>query len=515
MFVGLPGFYGAWLMPIYGHTQHAGLAENVLDHRLNCRTVYMNSVNRFLYWDMNYHVEHHLFPLVPYRNLGRLHQLVKADMPKPYNGLLEAWREVLPTILRQMKDPTYYIRRPLPSPTVTADSPFAPRILHAKGEPVDGWVEICASSFLGLEEVIRFDHESKTYAIYRTADGTLYATDGICTHGNTHLATGFSSGTLIECSKHNGRFDITDGSPRRPPVCVGLKTYQIREHEGKIFLDLNSAGGCGLSESITTYRFRVVQQRQRGHVHQGTGAGARARLAAFPITSRATTCSSTFPPTTRSRSAKSRSTPPYDKIWRAGNVYEYRAANPLPVRRNFSIVTRPGADRQLRFNVRISTPPRGVDCSAGVGTTWLHRLKPGERVTAIGPFGSFRIKPGEGEMVYVGGGAGMAPLRSHLAHLFEAEQTGRRVSFWYGARSLQESFYRDYFADLAGKFPNFSFHLALSEPLPEDNWQSHTGFIHDVLHRQYLAAHPDPAGIEYYLCGPPAMIQAALKCSTS
>ncbi len=148
MFVGLPGFYGAWLTPIYGHTQHAGLAENVLDHRLNCRTVYMNAVNRFLYWEMNYHVEHHMFPLVPYHNLGRLHQLVKADMPKPYNGLLEAWREVLPTILRQMKDPTYYIRRQLPTPTVTADSPSAPRILHAKGEPVDGWVEICVSSFL-------------------------------------------------------------------------------------------------------------------------------------------------------------------------------------------------------------------------------------------------------------------------------------------------------------------------------------------------------------------------------
>ena len=105
----------------------------------------------------------------------------------------------------------------------------------------------------------------------------------------------------------------------------------------------------------------------------------------------------------------------------------------------------------------------------------------------------------------------MAPLRSHLAHLFETEQTGRRVSFWYGARSLRESFYQDYFASLAGRFPNFSFHLALSEPKPEDNWQSYTGFVHEVLLANCLVNHADPTGIEYYLCGPPVMVQAALK----
>ena len=114
-------------------------------------------------------------------------------------------------------------------------------------------------------------------------------------------------------------------------------------------------------------------------------------------------------------------------------------------------------------------------------------------------------------MVYVGGGSGMAPLRSHLAHLFETEKTGRRVSFWYGARSLRESFYQDYFESLARQFPNFSFHLALSEPQPEDNWRSYTGLIHQVLLDNYLAKHPDPTDIEYYLCGPPAMVQAALK----
>ncbi|OHB78730.1 MAG: hypothetical protein A2V98_14495 [Planctomycetes bacterium RBG_16_64_12] len=105
----------------------------------------------------------------------------------------------------------------------------------------------------------------------------------------------------------------------------------------------------------------------------------------------------------------------------------------------------------------------------------------------------------------------MAPLRSHLAHLFETERTGRRVSFWHGARSLQESFYRDYFESLARRYPKFTFHLALSDPQPEDNWQSHTGLIHEVLLENYLAKQPDPTSIEYYLCGPPVMIQAALN----
>ena len=114
MYIGLPAFYGAWLMVIFGLTQHAGLAEDVLDHRLNCRTVYMNPIFRYLYWEMNYHVEHHMFPMVPYHALGKLHQELKADMPKPYNGLWEAYREIIPTILRQVKDPTYFVRRQLP-----------------------------------------------------------------------------------------------------------------------------------------------------------------------------------------------------------------------------------------------------------------------------------------------------------------------------------------------------------------------------------------------------------------
>ncbi len=127
MYIGLPSFYGAWLMVVFGLTQHAGLAEDVLDHRLNCRTIYMNPVFRFLYWEMNYHVEHHMFPMVPYHALGSLHRELKDDMPKPYNGLLEAYREIIPALLKQVKDPTYHVQRQLPRAIqpVTTHAPAA------------------------------------------------------------------------------------------------------------------------------------------------------------------------------------------------------------------------------------------------------------------------------------------------------------------------------------------------------------------------------------------------------
>ena len=510
MFVGLPAFYGSWLDVLLSDTQHAALAENVLDHRLNTRTIYMNAVSRFLYCSMNYHLEHHLFPLVPYHQLARLHELVKADLPSPYGGLFEAWREIVPVLLRQRKDPTYYIQREVPTPSTPPAGATAAHVFTAKGQPVGGWVEICASGFLRKEDVIRFDHEGKTYAVYRAADGNLYASDGVCTHSNAHLADGFVTGTLIECAKHNGRFDITDGSPRRPPVCVALTTYKAREHDGKIFLDLASAGGCGLAQPAATFRFRVVSNDNVAtfikelvlELEPGSpvldyrpGDYLQFEIPAYDeISFREIAVSG-----------------PYAEVWKARGVFDFGAENGLPIRRNYSFATAPAVDRQLRFNVRLSTPPHGRTCSAGAGSTYLHRLKPGDTVAAIGPFGDFHIKPTEREMVYLGGGAGMAPLRSHLAHLFESEKSARRVSFWYGARSLRESFYQDYFENLARRFPNFTFHLALSEPQPGDNWRSYTGLIHEVLRENYLAGHPDPTGIEYYLCGPPAMVRAALE----
>lgn len=510
MYIGLPNLYGAWLMPVYGYTQHAGLAENVLDHRLNCRTVYMNVVNRFLYLNMNYHVEHHMFPLVPYHALPKLHEIVKDDMPAPYKSILDAWRELLPAVLRQVKDPGYFVKRKLPTPTIRADAPPASHILTAKGRPVDGWVEIGASSFLKKEEVIRFDHDQKTFAIYRTADGELYATEGICTHSNAHLADGFVSGNLIECAKHNGRFDVTDGSPKRPPVCVALRTYQVREHDGKIFLDLNSAGACGLAASAKTYRFRVVSNENVATFIKELVLEPEPG-SPMPAYQPGDYLQFEIPAYGEISFSEIAVQAPYDAVWKAQHVFDSRAENLIATRRNYSFATNPQTGKQLRFNVRIATPPRGQDCPGGAGSAFIHRLKSGDTVRATGPFGDFHIKPTQKEMIYLGGGSGMAPLRSHISHLFDTQRTARRVSFWYGARSLQEVFYRDYFEGLAAQFPNFTFHLALSEPQPPDNWTSDTGLIHEVLWRNYLATHPDPGNVEYYLCGPPAMVQAALK----
>jgi MocE subfamily Rieske [2Fe-2S] domain protein len=509
LYIGLPSFYGAWLMVIYGLTQHAGLAENVLDHRLNCRTVYMNRINRFLYLNMNYHVEHHMFPLVPYHNLPRLHELVKADMPTPYNGLVEAYREIIPTLFRQVKDPGYHVKRKLPTPTNPADAPPQAPVITAEGRPVvNGWIEVCASEALKEEDVVRFDHEGKTYAIYRTADGKLYATDGICTHGNAHLADGLVKGTVIECAKHNGRYDIRDGSPRRAPVCVALKTYDVRERDGKIIFDLTSAGGMGVTQPATTYTFRVVSN---DNVATFIKELVLAPDSVSPnLDFRPGEYLQFDIPAYAERSLRDVEVcEPYANVWKTHHVFDFVAANGAPCRRNYSFANNPDTEKLLRFNVRIATPPRGQACNAGVGSSYLFGLKPGERVTAIGPFGDFHVKETQREMVYLGGGAGMAPLRSHLAHLFETQKTPRRVSYWYGARSPQEMFYEDYFEDLARKHDNFTFHVALSEPLPEDQWQGPTGFIHEVLKEAYLDKHPDPTQIEYYLCGPPLMVRAA------
>ncbi|HEX3628547.1 MAG TPA: NADH:ubiquinone reductase (Na(+)-transporting) subunit F [Verrucomicrobiae bacterium] len=510
MFIGLPTLYGSWLMPIYGYTQHAGLAENVLDHRLNCRTVYMNIVNRYLYWNMNYHVEHHMFPLVPYHNLPRLHEIVKPDMPAPYKNLWHAWREVVPSVLRQVKDPAYFVKRKLPTPTVPTEAPSTAHVFTAKGKAVGGWIEICAASFLKNEDVIRFDHEQKTYAVYRLADGSLHATDGICTHGNTHLADGLVKGRLIECPKHNGRFDIIDGSPQRQPVCVALKTYQAREHDGKIFLDLASAGGCGVAQKETVYKFRVVSNENVGMFIKELVLEAEPGSPLLQYQP-GDYLQFDIPAYDEILFHDIAISPRFSEVWKTQRLFEFRSENAVPVRRNYSLATNPASDKQFRFNVRIATPPRGQDCPAGAGSAYIHRLKPGDTVTAVGPFGSFHVRPGDAEMVYVGGGAGMAPLRSHLSHLFETLKTSRRVSFWYGARSRQEAFYQDYFDNLARQFPNFTFHLALSEPLSSDQWTGPTGFVHDVLRENYLKSHADPAAVKFYLCGPPVMVRAATK----
>ncbi len=511
LYIGLPNLYGAWLMPIYGFTQHAGLAENVLDHRMNCRTVYMDPVHRFLYWNMNYHVEHHMFPLVPYHNLPQLHAVVKDDMPTPYRGLIHAWREIIPAVLRQRKDPGYYVKRKLPTPSVRAAANVAAKSIAATGQPdEEGWIAVGAPSLLDREDVLRFDYAEHTFAVYRAADDQYFATDGICTHGNTHLATGLVKGHLIECPKHNGRFDVRDGSPQRPPVCTALRTYPVREQNGLIQVNVLKAGGAGAQQTETQYRFRVAETRNVAtyikelvlehvdgspkleykpgqYIQVGIPPYGRIAFDAFDVGS------------------------PFAEVWKANHVFDNAAENHTEVRRNYSLCCNPAVDDMIRLNVRIAAPPRGQDCNAGVGSSYMWRLKPGDEITATGPFGDFLVKETDREMVYLGGGAGMSPLRSHLSWLFETLKTGRTVSYWYGARSRQELYYLDYFERLSHEFINFNFVTALSEPLPEDEWTSHTGWIHEVLYNEYLSKHPDPASIEFYLCGPQPMIQAARK----
>jgi MocE subfamily Rieske [2Fe-2S] domain protein len=247
MFVGLPNLYGAWLQWLYGVQQHAGLAEDVLDHRMNTRTVYMNFINRYLYWNMGYHTEHHMFPMVPYHNLGKLHELIKADTPPAFHGLIAAYRDVFPALARQRTDTTYYVKRELPPPSPVAEAKAASEAIVSRAAPdAEGWVEVCDLSRLMPGDVIGFDHGAagalpRSYAIYRTVVGQLYASDGRCTHGNAHLSEGFLQGACIECPKHNGRFDVRNGSILRPPPRVPLKTYPVRERGGKVYLNVASA----------------------------------------------------------------------------------------------------------------------------------------------------------------------------------------------------------------------------------------------------------------------------------
>ncbi|WOO39316.1 NADH:ubiquinone reductase (Na(+)-transporting) subunit F [Rubellicoccus peritrichatus] len=200
---------------------------------------------------------------------------------------------------------------------------------------------------------------------------------------------------------------------------------------------------------------------------------------------------------------------PYRDMWERQNLFELKAENHSSTRRAYSMATNPDVDPHVSFNVRIALPPGNNGDPVGVGSSYLFNLKPGDKITGIGPFGDFLPKESDKEMIYLGGGAGMAPLRAHLSYLFDTLRTSRKVSFWYGARSKNELFYQDYFQKLVESFENFSFHVALSEPSPADDWDSHTGFIHEVLQREYLQSHPSPKSIEYYLCGPPQMVRAA------
>ena len=202
----------------------------------------------------------------------------------------------------------------------------------------------------------------------------------------------------------------------------------------------------------------------------------------------------------------------YRDDWDKFDVWQYKADNPEPVFRAYSMANHPAEGNMIMLNIRIaSPPPDNPNVPPGIASSYTFNLKAGDKVTVSGPYGEFYIKDSDREMVYIGGGAGMAPLRSHIFHLLKTEKSKRKISFWYGARSVKEMFYDDEFKALAEEFDNFTYQVALSDPLPEDNWDGPTGFIHQVAHDMHLENHEDPTECEYYLCGPPMMISAVQK----
>ena len=209
----------------------------------------------------------------------------------------------------------------------------------------------------------------------------------------------------------------------------------------------------------------------------------------------------------------------YREEWTSLGMWDLKMKNSEPIFRAYSMANHPAEGNIIKLNVRIATPPwdRNSGCfknvPPGICSSYIFSLKPGDKIFVSGPYGEFHIKETNKEMMFIGGGAGMAPMRSHIFDQFETLHTKRKATFWYGGRSLQELFYVEDFRKIEKENPNFKFHIALSEPKAEDNWTGYKGFIHQVILDNYLSNHPEPEEIEYYLCGPPLMnaaVQAML-----
>jgi Na+-transporting NADH:ubiquinone oxidoreductase subunit F len=203
---------------------------------------------------------------------------------------------------------------------------------------------------------------------------------------------------------------------------------------------------------------------------------------------------------------------PYREDWDKFDLWRFRSVLTEPIERAYSMANYPLEKGELLFTIRIAFPPGyRQDIPPGIMSSYVFNLKPGDEITVSGPFGEFFARDTNKEMCFIGGGAGMAPMRSHIFDQLKRLKSPRKMSFWYGARSLKEAFYVEEFEALAAVNPNFSWHLALSEPLPEDHWSGPTGFIHNVLRNQYLAGHSAPEDIEYYMCGPGVMNKAVIE----
>jgi Na+-transporting NADH:ubiquinone oxidoreductase subunit F len=204
--------------------------------------------------------------------------------------------------------------------------------------------------------------------------------------------------------------------------------------------------------------------------------------------------------------------PEFRGDWDKFNLWKYVSKVEEDTIRAYSMANYPEEKGLVKFNIRVASPPPGRDdLPPGKMSSWVFSLKPGDKVTVYGPFGEFFAKDTDAEMVFIGGGAGMAPMRSHIFDQLKRLNSKRKMSFWYGARSLREAFYVEEYDQLASENDNFQWHLALSDPLPEDNWEGPTGFIHNVLFENYLKDHPAPEDCEFYMCGPPMMNASVIK----
>jgi Na+-transporting NADH:ubiquinone oxidoreductase subunit F len=218
----------------------------------------------------------------------------------------------------------------------------------------------------------------------------------------------------------------------------------------------------------------------------------------------------------------------FKEEWDKFALWPLKMVNNETVERAYSMASYPAEGKEIMLNVRIATPPFDrvkngwMSVNPGIASSYIFSRKAGDKVVISGPYGEFFINESDAEMLYVGGGAGMAPMRSHLYHLFKTLKTGRKVTYWYGGRSKRELFYTNHFRELEKEFPNFKFYLVLSEPLPVDNWvnkkdindpegDGFTGFVHNAVINEYLSKHESPEDIELYFCGPPLMNQAVQK----
>ncbi len=201
----------------------------------------------------------------------------------------------------------------------------------------------------------------------------------------------------------------------------------------------------------------------------------------------------------------------YRADWERFGFFNYSSKVNETIIRAYSMANYPAEEGIVKFNIRIATPPPHTDFPPGQMSSYVFSLKPGDKIKVFGPFGEFFAKESEAEMVFIGGGAGMAPMRSHIFDQLKRLKTKRKISFWYGARSLKEMFYEEDYNGLAAENENFDWHVALSDPQPEDNWEGLTGFIHNVVLENHLKDHPAPEDCEYYMCGPPMMNAAVIK----